>query len=144
MLFNTVRPAAGARRRRKRVGRGIAAGQGKTCGRGQKGQRSRTGQGVPRGFEGGQMPLQRRLPKLGFVSRTARFRDEVRLDALATVQADPIDLPALKEAGLVDRRADRVKVIASGDLDKPVRLKGLAVTKGARARIEESGGSIED
>ena len=143
MRLNALRPAPGARRRAKRVGRGPASGNGKTCGRGQKGQRSRSGKGTLRGFEGGQMPLQRRLPKYGFVSRKASWTAEVRLDALAKMAAETVDLPALRSAGLVGRATRRAKVIASGSLDKPVTVRGLAVSKGARAAIEAAGGTIE-
>jgi large subunit ribosomal protein L15 len=144
MRLNTLKPAAGAKTARKRLGRGIGSGLGKTCGRGHKGQYARAGGYHKVGFEGGQMPLQRRLPKFGFRSRTARFADEVRLGDLARLQADIIDLDALKKAGLVDRRARTVKVIATGDLKKPVNVTGLSVTRGARAAILAAGGTIED
>ncbi|MGH8479322.1 MAG: 50S ribosomal protein L15 [Gammaproteobacteria bacterium] len=149
MRLNTLKPAAGAKTARKRVGRGIGSGLGKTCGRGHKGQYARAGGYHKVGFEGGQMPLQRRLPKFGFRSRTARFADEVRLGDLARLHADIIDRGALKTAGLVDRRARTVKVIVQynkkwGDLKKPVTVKGLSVTRGARAAILAAGGTIED
>ena len=144
MRLNELRPAKGARRKAKRVGRGAGTGFGKTAGRGQKGQHSRSGGGVRPGFEGGQMPIHRRLPKFGFASRKARFRDEVRLDTLNGMPSDTIDLAMLKAAGLVSSRALRVKVIASGELNRAVTIKGLATTKGARAAIESAGGQIQD
>ena len=144
MRLNTIKPGAGSRKEAKRVGRGIGSGFGKTCGRGHKGQKSRSGGFHKVGFEGGQMPLQRRLPKVGFGSRMARTTAEVRLHELARVNADVIDLAALQEANLVSRSVKRVKVIASGSIDKAVKLKGIQVTKGARAAIEAAGGSIED
>ncbi|MGH8609080.1 MAG: 50S ribosomal protein L15 [Gammaproteobacteria bacterium] len=144
MRLNTMAPASGAKRARKRVGRGIACGQGKTCGRGHKGQRSRAGGKVKAGYEGGQMPLKRRLPKFGFRSMKARDTSEVRLHELAKVPADTIDLQALKAAKIIGHRVKRVKVIASGTLESPVTVKGLRVTKGAREAIEAIGGNIED
>ncbi len=142
MKLNTLKP--GSRKAPKRLGRGHAAGQGKTCGRGQKGQHARSGGYHKVGFEGGQMPLQRRLPKVGFASRTSAEADEIRLHELAIPQDEVIDLLSLKSAGLVGHRIKRVKVIASGTIDKAVKLKGLAVTPGARKAIEAAGGSIED
>jgi len=142
MRLNTLKP--GSRKPRKRLGRGHAAGQGKTCGRGQKGQHSRSGGYHKVGFEGGQMPLQRRLPKRGFVSPTRDDSAELRLHELAAVTEGVVDIEALKNAGVVPRRAKRVKVIASGTLDKAVKTKGIAVTPGARKAIEAAGGSIED
>ena len=144
MRLNSLKPAAGSRKPGKRVGRGIGSGHGKTCGRGHKGQKSRSGGFHKVGFEGGQMPLQRRLPKVGFSSRKSRFVDELRLHELGIVGADVIDLDALKQANLVSRSVKRVKVIDSGSIDKAVKLKGIRVTKGARAAIEAAGGSIED
>lgn len=144
MHLNTLRPAAGSHRPRKRLGRGPGSGCGKTGGRGTKGQGSRSGEGKRLGFEGGQMPLQRRLPKYGFTSRKRGDCAELRLDRLARIEADTIDLAVLQAARLVSRRAKRVKVIAAGTLDKPVVLRGLAVSKGARAAIEAAGGRIED
>ena len=144
MKMNTIAPAPGARTARKRVGRGIGSGLGKTAGRGHKGHKARTGGGRKAGFEGGQMPLQRRLPKFGFISRTAPLNAEVRLDALNRLAGEVIDVQALKAAGVVDRRAARIKVIASGALDKAVRLKGIAASRGARAAIEAAGGTLED
>ena len=143
MRLNDLTPGKGARKPGKRFGRGHSAGQGKTCGRGQKGQHSRSGGYHKVGFEGGQMPLQRRLPKVGFNSRMAKFTAELRLHELAIPTADVIDIDVLKAANLVPAHVTKVKVIKSGDLDKAVKLKGLAVTKGARAAIEKAGGSIE-
>ncbi len=143
MRLNTIKPGPGARKARKRVGRGIGSGLGRTGGRGDKGQKSRSGGYHKVGFEGGQMPLQRRLPKFGFRSRIARTTDEVRLHELAKVESEIIDIEALRQAGLVSHNIKRVKVIARGTLDKPVVLRGIGVTKGARAAIEASGGKIE-
>jgi large subunit ribosomal protein L15 len=142
--MNTLRPWAGSRRPRLRVGRGASAGQGKTCGRGVKGQRARKGGYHKVGFEGGQMPLQRRLPKVGFRSAMKAARAEVRLHELALVDAPVIDLAALKRAGIVAAGAERAKVVLSGELKKAVTLKGVGVTKGARAAIAAAGGKIED
>jgi large subunit ribosomal protein L15 len=144
MRLNTIKPGAGSRRAHLRVGRGASAGQGKTCGRGVKGQRARKGGYHKVGFEGGQMPLQRRLPKVGFRSHIKPTRAEVRLHELALVEAAVIDLAALKAAQLVPVDIERVKVVLSGKLGKAVTLKGIAVTKGARAAIEAAGGKIED
>ncbi len=144
MRLNEIRPAEGSRSSAKRPGRGPGSGLGKTAGRGQKGQKSRSGGAVPRGFEGGQMPLQRRLPKVGFKSRKARFADEVRLGTIAALDTDVVDLAVLKAAGVVDARALRVKVIASGELGRAVTVQGLGVTKGARAAIEAAGGKVEE
>lgn len=142
--LNTLRPAAGSRRPARRVGRGIGSGLGKTGGRGHKGQKSRSGGFHKVGFEGGQMPLQRRLPKIGFRSRKALVTDEIRLHELGGVDAEVIDLPALRRAGLITSRIKRVKVILSGKLDKAVTVRGLNVTKGARAAIEAAGGTVLD
>jgi len=144
MRLNTLKPADGSKKDRKRVGRGIGSGLGKTCGRGHKGQKSRSGGYHKVGFEGGQMPLQRRLPKVGFTSRKSRFVDELRLNELALVDADVIDLDSLKAANLISRETGSVKVFASGSIDKAVTLKGIRVTKGARAAIEAAGGKIEE
>ena len=144
MRLNTIKPGAGARRARLRVGRGASAGQGKTCGRGGKGQKARKGGYHKVGFEGGQMPLQRRLPKTGFRSRIKSTRAEVRLHELALVESAVIDLVALKTAQLVPVDVERAKVVLSGKLAKAVTLKGVAATKGARAAIEAAGGKIED
>jgi len=144
MRLNTLSPGKGAKPAGKRFGRGHSAGQGKTCGRGQKGQHARSGGYHKVGFEGGQMPLQRRLPKVGFNSRMAKDSAELRLHELAIPTADVIDIDVLKKAHLVPARVTKVKVILSGELDKAVKLKGIKVTKGARAAIEKAGGSIED
>jgi len=144
MRLNTLSPGKGAKSVGKRRGRGHSAGQGKTCGRGQKGQHARSGGYHKVGFEGGQMPLQRRLPKVGFNSRMAANTAELRLHELALPTADVIDMDVLKKAHLVPAKVSKVKVILSGTLDKAVKLKGLAVTKGARAAIEAAGGSVEE
>ena len=143
MRLNTLKPAPGAKRPRLRVGRGASAGQGKTCGRGTKGQRARKGGYHKVGFEGGQMPIQRRMPKVGFRSAMKRTRAEVRLGELAKVEAAVVDLEALVKAGVVPEGTERAKVVLSGELKKAVTLKGVAVTKGARAAIEAAGGKIE-
>ena len=143
MRLNTLRPARGAKRPRLRVGRGASAGQGKTCGRGTKGQRARKGGYHKVGFEGGQMPLQRRLPKVGFRSAMKRTRAEVRLGELGKVDAAVVDLAALLKAGVIAPGTERAKVVLSGEIKKAVTLKGVAVTKGARAAIEAAGGKIE-
>ncbi|MET0103686.1 MAG: 50S ribosomal protein L15 [Sedimenticola sp.] len=144
MRLNTIKPAEGAKKDAKRVGRGIGSGLGKTCGRGHKGQKSRSGGFHKVGFEGGQMPLQRRLPKVGFTSRKARLTAEIRLDELAKIEADVVDLKALQDADIVSGSIKRAKVILSGKIEKAVTVKGLGVTKGARAAIEAAGGKIED
>jgi len=144
MRLNTLRPAPGSRRPRLRVGRGASAGQGKTCGRGTKGQRARKGGYHKVGFEGGQMPLQRRMPKVGFRSALKRSRAEVRLHELAKVDAPVVDLEALLKAGVVPEGTERVKVVLAGEIKKAVTLKGVAATRGARAAIEAAGGKIED
>jgi len=144
MRLNDISPGKGAKKEGKRLGRGHSAGQGKTSGRGQKGQKSRSGGFHKVGFEGGQMPLQRRLPKVGFRSRMAKYSAELRLHELELPEADVVDLDALKKANLVPAFTTKVKVIKSGEIKKAVKLKGLAVTKGARAEIEKAGGSIED
>jgi len=144
MRLNTLKPGAGSHKAGKRVGRGIGSGTGKTCGRGHKGQKSRSGGFHKIGFEGGQMPLQRRLPKVGFLSRKSMTTGELRLHELAGVDADVIDVQALQDANLVSRNITRVKVFASGSIDKAVTLKGIKVSKGARAAIEAAGGKIEE
>ena len=144
MRLNTLGPAPGSRKAAKRVGRGIGSGLGKTCGRGHKGQKSRSGGTVKPGFEGGQMPLQKRLPKYGFTSRIARVTAQIRLGELAKVDADVIDLDALKAADLIRGDIQRARVFLSGELDKAVTVKGLKVTKGAREAIEKAGGKVED
>jgi large subunit ribosomal protein L15 len=141
--LNTLSPAEGSKKAAKRVGRGIGSGLGKTCGTGHKGQKSRSGGFRKVGFEGGQMPLQRRLPKRGFRSRMSASRAEVRLGELAGIEADPIDLAALKDAGIVARNVEQAKVILSGAIDKAVRLSGIKATKGAREAIEQAGGAVE-
>ena len=142
MELNTIQPAEGAKHYKRRVGRGIGSGLGKTSGRGHKGQKSRSGGFHKVGFEGGQMPLQRRLPKRGFKSLNATFKAEVRLSDLAKLPVTEIDFLALKAAGVVPTLAKSAKVIKSGELTKAVTLQGLSVTKGARAAIEAAGGSV--
>jgi large subunit ribosomal protein L15 len=144
MQLNTLRPGIGSRSPSKRVGRGIGSGLGKTCGRGHKGQKSRSGGRVRPGFEGGQQPLQMRLPKFGFNSAKARITDEVTLSEIASVEADVIDVQALIDADLLKGTMKRAKVILSGKIDKAVTLKGIKATKGARAAIEAAGGKIEE
>lgn len=144
MFLNTIQPAEGATHSARRVGRGIGSGLGKTGGRGHKGQKSRSGGFHKVGFEGGQMPLQRRLPKRGFKSLTAAANAEVRLNELALVAVDEIDLLTLKQAGLVPANTLNVKVIASGEITKAVVLKGIKATKGAKAAIEAAGGKVEE
>ena len=144
MRLNTLSPSSGSRKAAKRVGRGIGSGSGKTCGRGHKGQKARSGGSVRPGFEGGQMPLQKRLPKYGFSSRMARTTAQIRLAELALVEGDVIDLDALKAADLIKENMLRARVFLSGELDKAVTVKGIAVTKGAREAIEKAGGKIEE
>ena len=143
MRLNTIKPAAGARKARLRVGRGASAGQGKTSGRGVKGQRARKGGYHKVGFEGGQMPLQRRLPKVGFRSKIKATRAEVRLSELAKVDAAVIDLDALKAANVVHATAERARIVSSGGISRAVTIKGLHLTKGAKAAVEAAGGKIE-
>ena len=143
MKLNTLSPAEGSKKTRKRVGRGIGSGMGKTAGRGHKGQKSRSGGYHKVGFEGGQMPLQRRLPKRGFASRTARYNDEVRLYQIQVMKSDVIDLETLKSEGLVGHDTRKVKIINTGELTRAVTIKGLGVTKGAQAAIEAAGGKVE-
>ena len=143
MRINTIKPAAVSKRKRLRVGRGASAGKGKTCGRGVKGQRARKGGYHKVGFEGGQMPLQRRLPKVGFRSAMKATRAEVRLDELVKVSAAVIDLAALKAANVVPMHTEVAKVVLSGEIKKAVTLKGVGATKGAKAAIEAAGGRIE-
>jgi len=144
MFLNTLKPAAGSKSNPKRRGRGIGSGLGKTGGRGHKGQKSRSGGQTKIGFEGGQMPLQRRLPKVGFSSRLARVTDEIRLNELNALTADVVDITVLKEANLIAKSIKHVKVMESGKIEKAVTLKGIRVTKGARAAIEAAGGKIEE
>jgi len=142
MRLNTITPAAGSKKSRRRVGRGSGSGMGKTAGRGNKGQKSRSGGFHKVGFEGGQMPLQRRLPKRGFVSLTRDDVVEVRLSDLAKVPVAEIDLAVLKSAGVIAANAKSAKVIRTGKLEKAVRLTGIGATKGAKAAIEAAGGSV--
>ena len=142
MRLNTLKPNAGAKKSAKRIGRGIGSGHGKTAGRGHKGQKSRSGGYHKVGFEGGQMPLQRRLPKIGFQSYLSRVTAEIRLHELAKLEVEVIDLAALKAANLVSKNIKRAKVIAQGKLEKAVTIKGLGVTKGARVAIESAGGKV--
>lgn len=143
MQLNKLKPASGARQAKKRVARGIGSGTGKTAGRGHKGQKARSGGYHKVGFEGGQMPLQRRLPKRGFVSLSRNDTAEVRLSELNRLPVDTIDILALKQAGVVPGKALSAKVILSGEIKRAVKLQGLLVSKGARAAIEAAGGSIE-
>ena len=142
MELNTIKPAEGSKKARRRVGRGIGSGLGKTAGRGHKGQKSRAGGYHKVGFEGGQMPLQRRLPKRGFKSQSAKFNGEITLAALERLGAAEVDLLTLKQAGLVGELIKNVKVIKSGELKKAVKLTGILATAGAKAAIEAAGGSI--
>ena len=143
MKLNEISPAEGSKKDRKRVGRGIGSGLGKTAGRGHKGQKSRTGGYHKVGFEGGQMPLQRRLPKRGFASRTARYNAEVRLYQLQVMNAEIIDMDVLKAEKIVGHDIKKVKIINTGELARAITVKGLAVTKGAQAAIEAAGGKVE-
>lgn len=142
MQLNTLSPAPGSTHSTKRVGRGIGSGWGKTCGTGHKGQKSRSGGTVRPGFEGGQMPLQRRLPKYGFSSRIGRTTDEIRTGELNSLDVDVIDMAALKAANLITANIKRVKIMLSGEITRPVTVEGLRVTKGARAAIEAAGGKV--
>lgn len=144
MHLNTLKPPVGAKTNAKRVGRGIGSGFGKTAGRGHKGQKARSGGFHKVGFEGGQMPLQRRLPKVGFNSRLARITAEIRLHELNKLDVDVIDIAALQAANLISKNIKRAKVMVSGKLEKKVTLKGIKATKGAREAIEAAGGKIED
>ncbi len=143
MRLNTLKPAEGAKKAAKRVGRGIGSGLGKTGGRGHKGLKSRSGGRVKPGFEGGQMPLQRRLPKVGFNSRIGRVTAEIRLHELAKVEGDVADLVALKAANIISQNIQRARVILSGEIKRAVTVRGLKVTKGAQAAIEAAGGKVE-
>lgn len=143
MELNNIKPAAGSKHAKKRVGRGIGSGLGKTAGRGHKGQKARAGGFHKVGFEGGQMPLHRRLPKRGFRSLNAGNTAEVRLDTLQKLKAEAIDLAGLKEAGVVPRLATQAKVILAGEIKRKISLKGVLATKGAKAAIEKAGGSVE-
>ena len=144
MQLNTLSPAPGRVKSGKRVGRGIGSGLGKTAGRGHKGQKSRTGGRVKPGFEGGQMPLQKRLPKYGFTSRVARVTAEIRTGELSAIKAEVVDLASLRAAGLINNSIERARVFLSGDVTRAVTVKGLAVSKGARQAIEAAGGKVEE
>ena len=144
MRLNEISPGSGSRRVRKRRGRGASAGLGKTGGRGHKGQKSRAGGGVRRGFEGGQMPLQRKLPKFGFVSRKSLVRKDVRLGCLETLPEVGVNVDELRKAGVIGRNVKYVKVYGDCKLTRAYVLRGVAVSKGARSSIESAGGSIED
>ena len=144
MELNTIKPADGAKKNKRRLGRGIGSGLGKTAGRGHKGQKSRSGGFHKVGFEGGQMPMQRRLPKRGFVSLTKADTARVRVSELAGIGVDEIDLLVLKQAGIIKGSVTGARVYLAGEITKPVKLSGLAVTKGARAAIEAAGGSIAE
>jgi large subunit ribosomal protein L15 len=144
MRLNLLSPAPGSTQPKKRLGRGIGSGLGKTCGKGHKGQKARAGGYHKINFEGGQMPIQRRLPKTGFTSRIGRKVDQVTLSEIDLISADIVDLKALQDAGVVNKSMLRAKIILSGELSKPVNIKGLLVTKGARKIIEDLGGRIED
>lgn len=143
MNLNTLSPDPGSKPKKQRVGRGIGSGIGKTCGKGHKGQKARAGGYHKINFEGGQMPIQRRLPKMGFKSRVGRTIDEISLGELAKIKAKSIDLQALKDAGVINKSIKDVKIILSGELKAAITVKGLRVTKGARKAIEDLGGSIE-
>jgi large subunit ribosomal protein L15 len=144
MRLNELSPAPGSKPPKKRVGRGVGSGLGKTCGRGHKGQKARKSGNVKPGFEGGQMPLQQRLPKYGFTSRIARVTAQLRTAELNQVEADVVDLDTLKAANLISRNIERVRVFASGEVRKALNLKGIAVTAGARSAIEAAGGKVEE
>lgn len=144
MFLNNLRAADGSRKKMKRVGRGIGSTLGKTCGRGHKGQKSRAGGFHKVGFEGGQMPLQRRLPKVGFTSRSKKYTAQVRLHELALIEKEIVDMAALIEADIVPAFTKKVKVIQSGEISKPVNTKGLSVTPGAKKLIESAGGKVEE
>ncbi len=143
MRLNTMKPAPGAKREGVRLGRGIGSGKGKTGGRGHKGQTSRTGSSIPVGFEGGQMPIARRMPKFGFSSKIGRATAEVRLGELNKVDGEMVNLESLLAANVITAGISRVKIFASGELKKAVTVKGLGVTKGAKAAIEKAGGKVE-
>ena len=144
MRLNTLSPAPGRNKEGKRAGRGIGSGLGKTAGRGHKGQASRTGGSIRPGFEGGQMPLQKRLPKFGFISRLAAVTAEIRLSELDLIEGEIVDIDALRNAGLINNNILRAKVFASGEVTKAVTLKGIGATKGAIASIEAAGGKVEE
>lgn len=143
MYLNTLSPGVGAKHSKKRLGRGIGSGSGKTCGRGHKGQKSRSGGKVSPGFEGGQMPLKKRLPKFGFKSRKSFFSTEIRLGEIEKLSDSQIDLKALKESNIVSKNMRNVKIILSGNINRAVFVQGLNVTKGAKAAIELAGGKVD-
>ena len=142
--LNDMKPGEGSRKAKRRVGRGPGSGWGKTCARGQKGQKARSGGRVRRGFEGGQLPLQMRLPKFGFRSRIGLVTEEVRLSELAKVDGDDVTLETLQKANVLNRNVQRARIMLSGEITRPVTVKGIKVTKGARAAIEAAGGKVED
>lgn len=144
MRLNTLSPAEGSKKDRKRVGRGIGSTLGKTAGRGHKGQKSRSGGQTAVGFEGGQMPLKQRLPKFGFTSRKSLVRAEVRLNEIAKVEGEVVDLLSLKSANIINKNIESVKVMLSGEINRAVTVRGIGVTKGAKAAIEAAGGSVEE
>ncbi|MCC5827760.1 MULTISPECIES: 50S ribosomal protein L15 [Alkalimonas] len=144
MFLNTLSPAAGAKKEKKRLGRGIGSGLGKTGGRGHKGLKSRSGGSVRPGFEGGQMPLKQRLPKFGFTSRKSLVTAEVRLHELTKVEGDVVDLSTLMDANIIPRTTKFAKVVLSGEVTRPLTVKGLRVSKGARSAIEAAGGKVEE
>ena len=144
MRLNTLSPAPGRNKEAKRVGRGIGSGLGKTAGRGHKGQKSRSGGRVRPGFEGGQMPLQKRLPKYGFTSRISRVSSQIRLSELNSIDGGIVDISALRTAGLINNNISRAKIFLSGELNKALTLKGISATKGAIAAIKAAGGKIEE
>jgi large subunit ribosomal protein L15 len=144
MRLNSLSPAGGSKRNKRRVGRGQSSGWGKTAGRGQKGQKSRSGGGVRPGFEGGQQPLKQRVPKFGFRSRIGLITAEVRLGELAKIEGDVIDLEGLQKANVISRNMKRARIMLSGEISRAVTVKGIAITKGARAAIEAAGGKVED
>jgi large subunit ribosomal protein L15 len=143
MQLNTLQPAPGSKKKSKRLGRGIGSGKGKTCGRGHKGQRARAGGYHKVGFEGGQMPLQRRIPKSGFRSRTALYREEIYLSDISAIEADVIDMETLHTAGLIRFNTKDVKIIGSGEINRAITIRGLAITAGARKAVEAAKGKVE-
>ena len=143
MLINNLKPASGSKKTKKRVGRGISAGQGKTCGRGHKGQKSRSGGTVRIGFEGGQLPLQKRIPTFGFRSRVGLTTSEVRLSELSGVEGGIVDIDTLKASSLINRNTKRARIFLSGTIDRAIAVKGIHVTSGAKTAIEAAGGSVE-
>jgi large subunit ribosomal protein L15 len=144
MRLNTLSPSEGSKRSKRRVGRGPGSGWGKTASRGQKGQKARSGGGVRPGFEGGQQPLKQRVPKFGFRSRVGLVTAEVRLNEIAKVEGDVVDIDSLQKANIISRNIKRARVMLSGEVSRPMTLKGITVTKGARAAIEAAGGKVED